>query len=42
MLLTSLPFEYATLVDTSDRVRSTRKRPTGSRVRRPNTGDRGD
>jgi len=34
MLLTSLPFDYITLVDTSDRVRSTRKRPTGTRVRR--------
>ena len=34
MLLTSLPFDYVALVDTSDRVRSTRKRPTGTRVRR--------
>ncbi len=35
MLLTSLPFDYATLVDIEDRVRSTRKRPSGARVRRP-------
>jgi hypothetical protein len=34
MLLTSLPFDYATLVDTSDRVRITHKRSTGVRVRR--------
>ena len=34
MLLTSLPFDYIRLVDPSDRVRSTRKRPTGTRVRR--------
>lgn len=34
MLLTSLPFDYVALVDTSDRIRSTRKRPTGTRVRR--------
>ena len=34
MLLTSLPFDYATLIDTEDRVRSTRRRPTGVRVRR--------
>jgi hypothetical protein len=34
MLLTSLPFDYITLIVTSDRVRSTRKRPTGTRVRR--------
>jgi hypothetical protein len=40
MLLTSLPFDYAALVDTQDRVRRTRKRPTGSRVRRAVTRDR--
>jgi hypothetical protein len=34
MLLTSLPFDYATLVDTGDRVRNTPKRASGSRVRR--------
>ena len=35
MLLTSLPFDYAALVDTSDRIRTTRKGSTGTRVRRP-------
>ena len=40
MLLTSLPFDYAALVDTQDRVRRTRKRPNGSRVRRAVTRDR--
>jgi hypothetical protein len=40
MLLTSLPFDYATLVAANDRVRSTRNRPTGARVRRPVTRDR--
>jgi hypothetical protein len=34
MLLTSLPFDYATLVDTEDRVRRSKRRPTGTRVRR--------
>jgi hypothetical protein len=34
MLLTSLPFDYAKLLDTTDRVRVSRKRPTGMRVRR--------
>jgi hypothetical protein len=34
MLLTSLPFDYATLLDSGDRVRSKRPRPSGSRVRR--------
>ena len=42
MLLTSLPFDYAALVDTSDRVRSTRKRPAGVRVRRSVQRDRGE
>jgi hypothetical protein len=42
MLLTSLPFDYATLIDTSDRVRRTRKRPTGTRVRRVVKRDRGE
>jgi hypothetical protein len=42
MLLTSLPFDYATLVDTSDRVRSTRKRTTGVRVRRDEKRDRSE
>ena len=34
MLLTSLPFDYARLIDPGDRVRRTRGRTTGSRVRR--------
>ncbi len=41
MFLTSLPFDYAALVDTTDRVRSTRHRPTGSRVRRVASRDKG-
>ena len=41
MLLTSLPFDYATLVDSGDRVRSTRKRTTESRVRRQASRDKG-
>ncbi len=39
MLLTSLPFDYATLVDT-DRVRSTKRRPFGTRVRRAENRDK--
>ena len=42
MLLTTLPFDYVTLIDTSDRVRATRKRPTGTRVRRDERRDRGE
>jgi hypothetical protein len=34
MLLTSLPFDYAVLLDSGDRVRSKRPRTSGSRVRR--------
>lgn len=34
MFLTSLPFDYAKLVDRGDRVRTTRGRTTGSRFRR--------
>lgn len=34
MLLTSLPFDYAVLLDTTDRVRTARRRPSGVRVRR--------
>jgi hypothetical protein len=33
MLLAPLPFDYATLIDTGDRVRKTRKR-SDSRLRR--------
>ena len=42
MLLTSLPFDYATLVDTSDRIRTTRQRSTGTRVRRAVKRDRSE
>ncbi len=38
MFLAPIPFDYATLLDSGDRIRRTRKRTTGSRVRRtPNT-----
>lgn len=40
MLLTSLPFDYAKLIDTESRVRSTRKRPSGTRVRRTSNRDK--
>ena len=40
MRLTSLPFDYAALVDVDDRVRRTRKRPTGTRVRRTESRDK--
>lgn len=40
MLLNTLPFDYASLVDTADRVRSTRKRPSGARVRRAVAGEK--
>jgi hypothetical protein len=42
MLLTSLPFDYAALVDTSDRVRRTRKPRVGTRVRRGDNRDRSE
>lgn len=35
MLLAPLPFDYATLLDTGDRVRKARKRSNGGRVRVP-------
>lgn len=35
MYLPSLPFDYAILLDPSDRVRRARERTTGSRIRRP-------
>jgi hypothetical protein len=39
MLLTSLPFDYAVLLDSSDRVRTKRRRHTsGDRVRRMPSG----
>ena len=34
MLLTSLPFDYAILLDIEDRKRKTRERSDGTRVRR--------
>lgn len=40
MLLTTLPFDYANLVGAGDRGRSTRKRPTGTRVRRAERRDK--
>jgi hypothetical protein len=35
MLIAPLPFDYATLLDRGDRIRRTRKPPTGIRVRTP-------
>jgi hypothetical protein len=37
MLIPSLPFDYATLVDVTDRVRRAPIRPSGSRLRRVGT-----
>jgi hypothetical protein len=34
MYLTSLPFDYTLLLDPGDRVRKTRERSTGRRIRR--------
>ena len=34
MLISPLPFDYATLLDPGDRLRKTRKVTTGTRVRR--------
>ena len=34
MLLAPLPFDYVKKMDPGDRIRRTRKRPTGNRVRR--------
>ncbi len=34
MLPAALPFEYVQLIDRSDRIRRSRIRPSGSRVRR--------
>jgi hypothetical protein len=34
MLVAPLPFDYVKQIDPTDRVRRTRARPTGSRVRR--------
>jgi hypothetical protein len=40
MLLTPFPFDYVVLVDPGDRLRRTRARGGGSRVRRPPAGSR--
>lgn len=40
MLLTALPFDYVTLLDPGDRVRKTRARTSGSRVRRTAARDK--
>jgi hypothetical protein len=40
MVITSLPFDYARLLDTGDRVRRTKARTNDSRGRR--TGPRGE
>jgi hypothetical protein len=40
MLLTTLPFDYATLLDPGDRLRKARRRTTGSRVRRDEARDK--
>lgn len=34
MFLAPIPFDYATLLDPGDRIRRTKKRTTGRRVRR--------
>ena len=41
MLLATLPFDYIQHLDPGDRVRRTRTRPTGSRIRRPPNAVRG-
>jgi hypothetical protein len=40
MFPSTLPFDYASLLDTSDRVRRTVGRPTGSRIRRTGARER--
>ena len=38
MFLAPIPFDYATLLDSGDRVRKTKQRTTGTRLRRtPNS-----
>jgi hypothetical protein len=39
MLVPTIPFDYARLVDTTDRVRRTWTRPSGIRFRRAGTRD---
>ena len=40
MLLTTLPFDYAVLLDSGDRVRTESRRPSGTRVRRTPSRDK--
>jgi hypothetical protein len=40
MLIPTLPLDYAALVDVTERVRRTRHRPSGNRMRRAVTRDR--
>jgi hypothetical protein len=42
MLLTSLPFDYAVLLDSGDRVRTTSARTSGTRIRRAPARDKND
>jgi hypothetical protein len=42
MLLAPLPFDYLQHLERSDRLRRTRMRPTGSRVRRVSGGKTGE
>lgn len=42
MLLAPLPFDYLQHLERSDRLRRTRARPTGSRVRRVSGGKAGE
>jgi hypothetical protein len=42
MLLAPLPFDYLQHLERSDRLRRTRERPTGSRVRRVTGGKAGE
>ncbi len=39
MFLTPLPFDYVKKIDPGDRLRRTRKRATGTRLRRPEKGE---
>jgi hypothetical protein len=41
MLLTTLPFDYAKLLDPGDRLRTSRRKTSGTRVRRAAARDKG-
>jgi hypothetical protein len=41
MLLTTLPFDYATLLDPGDRLRTSRRKASGVRIRRTAARDKG-